>query len=276
MSWLQALILGIVQGLTEFFPISSSGHLAIFGKLLGVEGENLTFAIAVHAATVLSILTVLGNEIWKIIKGLLKFQWNDETQYFLKLLISMIPVAIVGLFFKEYVEAIFGSGLLLVGIMLIATAALLLFSHYAKPHRKHKHNISFKDAIIIGIAQAIAIFPGLSRSGATISTGILLRNKRSNVTQFSFLMVIIPITGEALLDLLKGSFHFSQSGISASSLLIGFLAAYISGTIACKWMINIVKNGQLIHFAYYCIIVAVFAISLQLFDLNNEYLLNNN
>jgi undecaprenyl-diphosphatase len=260
MSWLQALILGIIQGLTEFLPISSSGHLVIMQAVMGVESENLTFAIAVHAATVLSIITVFGLEIWKLIQGLFKFQWNDETQYISKLLLSMIPVGIVGLFFKDYVEAIFGSGLILVGCMLFVTAILLIFSYYAKP--REKTGITFKDAMIIGIAQAIAIFPGLSRSGATISTGILLGNKKENVTRFSFLMVIAPILGEALLDLLKGNFSLEQSGISTSSLLIGFLAAYISGTIACRWMLAIVKKGKLIYFAYYCIAAALISISL--------------
>ena len=255
MSWLQALILGIIQGLTEFLPISSSGHLAIFEKILGFEGENLTFAIAVHAATVLSIITVFREEILKLFQGLFKFQWNEETQYISKLLLSMIPVAIIGICFKKHVEAIFGSGLLLVGCMLLLTAALLIFTYYAK--RRYKEQISFKDAFIIGIAQAIAIFPGLSRSGATISTGILLGNRRRNVTRFSFLMVIIPILGEAFLDLMKGNFSLAQSGISASALLIGFLAAYISGLIACQWMLDIVRKGKLIYFAYYCIAVAL-------------------
>ena len=256
MSWVQALVLGIIQGLTEFLPISSSGHLAIFGKILGFEGENLTFAIAVHAATVLSIITVFGIEILKLLQGLFKFRWNDETQYIFKLLLSMIPVAIVGVCFKKYVEAIFGSGLFLVGCMLLLTAALLLFTYYAKP--RDKADISFKDAILIGIAQAIAIFPGLSRSGVTISTGILLGNKKENVTRFSFLMVIVPILGEAFLDLMKGDFSFAQSGISTLSIAVGFLAAYISGTIACRWMLSIVRKGKLIYFAYYCIAVALF------------------
>jgi len=254
-SWIQALILGIVQGFTEFLPISSSGHLSIFEAIMGFKGENLTFAIAVHAATVLSIITVFGKEILKLIQGLFKFRWNDETQYILKLALSMIPVAIVGVFFKDYVEAIFGSGLFLVGCMLLLTAALLLFTYFAKP--RDKSDISFKDAVIIGIAQAIAIFPGLSRSGTTISTGIFLGNKRENVTRFSFLMVIVPILGEAFLDLMKGQFSLAQSGIAPVSLLIGFLAAYICGTVACKWMLDIVKKGKLIYFAYYCIAAAI-------------------
>lgn len=267
MSWLEALILGIIQGLTEFLPISSSGHLSIVGALMGIEGENLVFAVAVHAATVLSIITVLGNEIWKLMQGLFKFQWNKETQYIAKLFISMIPVGIVGVFFKDYVEAIFGSGLALVGCMLLVTAALLLFSYYTKP--RHKTNLTFKDAFIIGIAQAIAVFPGLSRSGATISTGILLGNNKESVTRFSFLMVIVPILGEAFLDLLKGGFSLAQSGISTSSLLTGFVAAYLSGAVACKWMLEIVKKGKLIYFAYYCIVVAFIVIGLSVFNFTN-------
>ena len=261
--WLQALILGIIQGLTEFLPISSSGHLVIFEKILGFEGDNLTFAIAVHAATVLSIITVFGYEILKLIRGMFKFQWNDETQYIAKLLLSMIPVAIIGVFCKDYVEAIFDGRLFLVGIMLLLTATFLIFSHYVRP--RDKKAVSFKDALIIGIAQAIAIFPGLSRSGTTIATGLLLGNKKVNVTQFSFLMLIIPVLGQAILDLMKGGFSVAQSGISTSSLIIGFLAAYIFGTIACKWMLSIVRKGKLIYFAYYCIVIALIIISYSIF-----------
>ncbi|MCL1934374.1 MAG: undecaprenyl-diphosphate phosphatase [Candidatus Azobacteroides sp.] len=265
MTWLQALILGIVQGLTEFLPISSSGHLAIFQTVMGLSDENLTFAIAVHAATVLSIITVFGYEIRELIQGLFKFRWNDETQYISKLLLSMIPVGIIGFCFKDYVEAIFSGGLIWVGVMLLLTAVLLILTYYAKP--RDKQQISFKDAIIIGIAQAIAIFPGLSRSGTTISTGIFLGNQKENVTRFSFLMVIIPILGEAFLDLLKGEFSVAQSGISTSSLLIGFLAAYIFGVIACKWMLNLVKKGKLIYFAFYCIAVALIIFGFSIFNL---------
>jgi undecaprenyl-diphosphatase len=263
LSWFQALILGIVQGLTEFLPISSSGHLIITEAIMGVNGENLTFEIVVHAATVLSIITVFGCEIWKLIQGLFKFQWNDETQYISKLLLSMIPVAIIGLCFKKQVEAIFGNGLVWVGCMLFMTSFLLIFTYYATP--RDKYQISFKDAFIIGIAQAMAIFPGLSRSGATISTGILLGNRKENVTRFAFLMLIIPVLGEAFLDLMKGDFSHSQSGISTLSLIIGFLSAYTSGTFACKWMLDIVKKGKLLYFAYYCIAAALFAIIFSIF-----------
>jgi len=267
MTWLQALIMGIIQGLTEFLPVSSSGHLAILGKIMGFEGENLTFAIAVHAATVLSILTVFGNEIWKLLQGLFKFRWNKETQYISKLLISMIPVAFVGVFLKHYVEDIFDSKQILVwvGCMLLLTALLLSFTYFSK--QRDKQQLSFKDIIIIGFAQAIAaIFPGLSRSGTTISTGILLGNSKEKVTQFSFLMVIIPILGEAFLDLMKGEFSISQSGLSTTSLLVGFFAAYIFGTIACKWMLDIVKKGKLIYFAYYCIAVALIILGFSFFN----------
>lgn len=259
MSWIEALILGLVQGLTEFLPVSSSGHLTIGSALLGVSGEeNLTFAVAVHAATVLSTIVVLWKEVSILFRGLFSFKWNKETQMVAKILLSMIPVGIVGLFFKDYVEAIFGSGLLIVGCMLLVTAALLAFSYYAKP--RPKEEISFKDAFIIGIAQACAVFPGLSRSGSTIATGLLLGDKKEQVAKFSFLMVIIPILGEAFLDLMKGGFSASESGISTVSLLTGFVAAFVSGTIACRWMINLVKKGKLIYFAYYCVVVGLFAI----------------
>ncbi len=259
MSWFEALILGIIQGLTEFLPVSSSGHLIIGSELFGLNGEeNLTFAVAVHTATVLSTIVVLWSEVSVLFKGFFSFKWNEETQMVCKILLSMIPVGIVGVFFKDYVEAIFGSGILLVGCMLLVTAALLAFSYYAKPRQKEE--ISFKDAFIIGVAQACAVLPGLSRSGTTIATGLLLGNKKEQVAKFSFLMVIIPILGEAFLDLMKGEFSAEASGISTVALITGFLAAFISGTIACKWMINLVKNGKLIYFAYYCVAAGLLAI----------------
>ena len=255
MEWFEALILGLVQGLTEYLPVSSSGHLTIGSALFGVEGEeNLAFTVAVHVATVCSTLVILWKEIDWILKGLFKFEMNPETKYTLNILVSMIPIGIVGVFFKDYVEAIFGSGLLVVGCMLLITAALLAFSYYAKP--RIKENISMRDAFIIGLAQACAVLPGLSRSGSTIATGLLLGNKKENLAQFSFLMVIPPILGEALLDIMKGlSGEEVMGDISTSSLVVGFLAAFVSGCIACKWMINIVKKGKLIYFAIYCAIV---------------------
>ena len=261
MDWLQALILGLVQGLTEYLPVSSSGHLAIGSYLFGIEGEeNLAFTVAVHVATVLSTLVILWKEIDWIFRGLFKMQLNDETRYVINIIISMIPVGIVGVFFKDTVENIFGSGLLIVGCMLLLTAMLLTFSYYAKPRQKEK--ISLRDAFIIGIAQACAVMPGLSRLGSTIATGLLLGNKKEKLAQFSFLMVIPPILGEALLDILKavkGEELFG--GIDTMPLIIGFLAAFISGCLACQWMINVVKKGKLIYFGIYCAIVGAITIA---------------
>lgn len=256
MTWLEALVLGLIQGLTEFLPVSSSGHLQIFSTLFGIQGEeNLTFAVAVHAATVCSTIVVLRNEIWDILKGLFRFSWNPETIYIAKIALSMIPVAIVGVFFKDYVEALFGSGLLVVGVALLITACLLAFAYYARP--RLKTDISFRDAFIIGVAQACAVLPGLSRSGSTIATGILLGNNKENVARFSFLMVLVPILGEAFLDMMKGGFAPAESGISMLALVVGFLAAFISGYIACSWMLNLVKKGKLIWFAVYCFVVGI-------------------
>lgn len=255
MEWFEALILGLVQGLTEYLPVSSSGHLAIGSALFGIEGEeNLAFTVVVHVATVFSTLVILWKEIDWIFRGLFKWEMNSETRYVLNILVSMIPIGIVGVFFKDYVEGIFGSGLLVVGCCLLLTAALLTFSYYAKP--RIKENISLKDAFIIGLAQACAVLPGLSRSGSTIATGLLLGNKKESLAQFSFLMVIPPILGEALLDGMKMMKGEAVAGdIPAMSLLVGFLAAFVSGCLACKWMINIVKKGKLIYFAIYCAVV---------------------
>lgn len=255
MEWFEALILGLVQGLTEYLPVSSSGHLAIGSALFGIEGEeNLAFTVVVHVATVFSTLVILWKEIDWIFRGLFKWEMNSETRYVMNILVSMIPIGIVGVFFKDYVESIFGSGLLVVGCCLLLTASLLTFSYYAKP--RIKENISLKDAFIIGLAQACAVLPGLSRSGSTIATGLLLGNKKESLAQFSFLMVIPPILGEALLDGMKMMNGEAVAGdIPAMSLLVGFLAAFVSGCLACKWMINIVKKGKLIYFAIYCAVV---------------------
>ena len=254
MDWLQALVLGLLQGLTEYLPVSSSGHLTIGSYLVGLNGEdNLAFTVVVHVATVFSTLVVLWKEIDWILKGLFKFRMNDETKYFINILISMIPVGIVGVFFKEQVEEVFGSGLLIVGCMLLVTAALLVFSYYARP--RQRENISPLHAFIIGLAQAVAVLPGLSRSGSTIATGLLLGNKKEKLAQFSFLMVIPPILGEALLDVVKGlKGEEAFGGIDALPLIVGFVAAFVSGCVACKWMINIVKKGKLVWFGVYCAI----------------------
>lgn len=266
MDWLQALWLGIIQGLTEYLPVSSSGHLTIASHLFGIEGEeNLAFTVAVHVATVFSTLVVLWKEIAWIFRGLFRFQYNDETRYVANIVVSMIPVGIVGVFFKDKVEEVFGSGLVIVGAMLIVTALLLTFSYYAKP--RAKENISIKDAFIIGLAQAVAVLPGLSRSGSTIATGLLLGNNKARLAQFSFLMVIPPILGEALLDTVKMVKHGTAAvmgDISLGVLAVGFIAAFVSGCVACKWMINIVKRGKLVYFAIYCAIVGVITLLLSL------------
>ena len=265
MSWFEALILGIIQGLTEYLPVSSSGHLAIGQALFGMDNgeENLMFTVAVHVATVLSTIVILWSEIDWIVKGLFRFKMNDETKYALNIVVSMIPVGIVGLFFKDQVEAVFGSGLLVVGCCLLVTAALLTFSYYAKP--RQKASISLKDAFIIGLAQAVAVLPGVSRSGSTIATGLLLGNKKESLAQFSFLMVIPPILGEALLDVLKAVKGEAVMGsIETLPLVIGFVAAFLSGCMACKWMINIVKRGKLIYFGIYCAIVGLVTIACSL------------
>lgn len=260
MDWTEALVLGIVQGLTEYLPVSSSGHLVIGSYLFGTDGEeNLAFTVAVHVATVMSTLVVLWREIAWLLRGAVRCKMNDETRYIINIIISMIPVGIVGVFFKDAVEEVFGSGLLIVGLMLLLTAALLAFSYYAKP--RQKETLSRRDAFIIGIAQACAVMPGLSRSGSTIATGLLLGNNKERLAQFSFLMVIPPILGEALLDTMKvvgGEDVFA--GISASALLVGFVAAFVSGCAACRWMINIVKRGKLIYFAIYCVVVGAVAL----------------
>lgn len=262
MDVIEALILGLLQGLTEYLPVSSSGHLAIGAALFGIEGEeNLAFTIVVHVATVLSTLVILWKEIAWIFKGLFQGKLNEETRYVGNIIVSMIPIGIVGVFFKDQVEAIFGLGLTVVGCCLLLTALLLTFSYYYKP--KQKADISAKDAFIIGLAQACAVLPGLSRSGSTIATGLLLGDDKAKLAQFSFLMVIPPILGEALLDSLKMVKGEAVAGdIPALSLLVGFIAAFVAGCLACKWMIGIVKRGKLIYFAIYCAVAAVVALVL--------------
>lgn len=257
MDTLQAIILGVVQGLTEFLPVSSSGHLQLANELLGTNLDpenNLTFSLTLHAATVLSTIVILWSEIWRLIKGLFSRTFTPEQAYVLKIVISMMPVGIVGLFFKDYIEAAFSS-IAVVGCMLLLTSILLSFAYHAKP--RQKQDISYRDAFIIGLAQAVAVMPGLSRSGSTIATGLLLGNNKQSVAQFSFLMVLPPILGNALLDVLKGDFGGS---VETVPLIAGFVAAFITGCIACKWMINIVKRGKLIWFAVYCAVAAVIAL----------------
>ena len=257
MSTLEALILGIIQGLAEFLPVSSSGHLEIGKVLLGAEtSESMMFTIVVHGATVLSTLVIFRKEILQLILGLIQFKWNEETKYVAKIIVSMIPVLVVGLLFEEQLEAMFTGNLVLVGGMLLYTAVLLGFTYFKKSGRK---SISFVDALIIGIAQAIAVVPGISRSGSTIATGLLLGNKREEISKFSFLMVLAPIIGANLLSI-KDADISSDAGISALSLIVGFLAAFIVGMVACRLMIKIVNKGKLIWFAVYCAVVGVTAI----------------
>ena len=258
MSWLEALILGIVQGLTEFLPVSSSGHLEIVQALLGTAGEeNLTFAIIVHTATVLSTLVVLWREVAKLFVGTFTTtRWNAEKDYVAKILVSMIPVFIVGMFFKDEVEALFGNGLLLVGICLLITAFLLGLSEWLQRRRSNTgHDVTYRDALIIGLAQACAVLPGLSRSGTTIATGLLCGVKKESVAQFSFLMVLVPILGEAFLDLLKLLKGEMVSDLALLPAIVGFMAAFVTGCLACRFMLEIVRRQRLIWFAIYCALV---------------------
>ena len=271
MNELQALILGLVQGLTEYLPVSSSGHLELSKALLGGDAEagGLTFDIVVHVATVLSTLVILWKEVAWLFKGLFKFQWNDETRYVLNIIISMIPVGFVGLVLKDDIEALYADDhvkILVVGICLLVTALLLALTHFYKP--QERETISPLHAFIIGIAQAVAVLPGLSRSGSTIATGLLLGNARKSLAQFSFLMVIPPILGEALLDF-KHIFapsaeylaeHGAAAAVPTSALIVGFIAAFVSGCVACKWMIALVKSCKLIYFAIYCAVIGCIAI----------------
>ena len=258
MTTLQAIILGIVQGLTEFLPVSSSGHLMLASEILNTDlsaADDLTFSLTLHAATVLSTIVVLWREVWRLVKGVFSTKFNDEQAYLLKIIISMIPVGIVGFCFMDYIEAAFSS-VLVVGVMLLITALLLTFAYKAKPRQKSE--ISYRDAFVIGIAQACATLPGLSRSGSTIATGLLLGNKKESVAQFSFLMVLPPILGNALLDIIKGEFG---GGVELLPLIAGFIAAFVTGALACKFMLEIVKRGKLIWFAVYCALAGAVAIA---------------
>jgi len=257
MEWYEALILGIIQGLTEFLPVSSSGHLELGKVILNTEiKEDITFAMVVHAATVMSILVVFFQELKTLAIESFSLKWNSSHSYVLKLLISMIPVAIVGVFFRDQVEQLFTGNIVLVGSMLLITAGLLALSYFSKERNKE---ITYLHSLIIGIAQALAVLPGLSRSGATISTGLLLGNGRSDVAKFSFLMVLVPIIAANSIDLIGGDFSSGES-ISPLALIIGFIAAFLSGLLACRWMLRIVRNGKLIYFGLYCLIIGIIAI----------------
>ena len=273
MEWFEAILLGLIQGLTEFLPVSSSGHLEIGKVLLGVETtDDLLFTTMVHAATVLSTIIVFRKQIWDLLKGFFcglkevkvengSLVCNDQTDYLLKMVVSMIPVFVVGVFFKDAVESLFGS-ITVVGVALIMTALLLFFSDYAsRPGRKsifpannYRNGISYWQALAVGLGQAFAVIPGLSRSGTTISTGLICGVKRDSMAQFSFLMVLVPILGETFLEIVGGEFGASTVGVLP--LVLGFVSAFLSGLFACKVMIALVKKARLSWFALYCLLVA--------------------
>lgn len=273
MEWLDALILGVVQGLAEYLPVSSSGHLEIFREILGIDipsDKILQFDIILHAATVCSTIVVLWPMFSKLLVSFFSFKRDSEYYMVWKILLSCVPIAIVGVFFKDYVEEFFGGSLLLVGVCLIITAALLAFAHFSDrtpsgamvPAEKGR-DITWADAFIIGCAQAVAVLPGLSRSGTTIATGIVIGDKRSKVAYFSFLMVIIPILGEALLDLKDLVVTPSQQGdtsVGVGALMIGFFSSFFVGCAACKWMIELVRKGKLVWFSIYCVVMGVICI----------------
>lgn len=260
MEWTEALILGLIQGLTEFLPISSSGHLEIFNVLLGLDKEgHLSFTVMVHGATVLSIIAVFWHDIGRLLRGMWPLRWNEETRYGLNILISMIPVGIVGFFFEEQIDRIFSGNLAFVGYMLLITAGLLAVTYYARSKGKP---ISSKNALVMGVAQAFAVLPGISRSGATISSGLLMGNKREEVTKFSFLMVLLPVLGANFKLLLDTGSSVETMNVLTLPVWIGFFAAFFSGVLACKWMVHLVKHGKILYFSLYCLIMGGLAIIL--------------
>jgi undecaprenyl-diphosphatase len=264
MDLIEAIILGLIQGFTEFLPVSSSGHLELAKTILGdtsVPQESLTFTVVLHFATALSTIVIFRKEIAEIFKGLFQFKWNEEMQFSLKIIASMIPAVIIGLLFEEELEAFFGGKILLVGAMLLVTALLLLLADRAKNTNK---KVSFSNAVIIGVSQAIAMLPGISRSGATISTAVLLGVDKTRAAKFSFLMVVPLILGKVAKDILGGEINFGSTDIIPLST--GFLAAFISGLLACTWMISLVKKSKLSYFAIYCAIVGIIAIGYSLLN----------
>lgn len=264
MDTIDAILLGIIQGLTEFLPVSSSGHLELSKAILGdnsVPKESLLFTVVLHFATALSTIVVFRKDILLLLKGIFKFQWNEDLQFATKITISMIPAVIVGLFFEEQLEALFGGNILLVGCMLIVTAALLFLADKAKDTQK---KVSFKNAFVIGVSQAVAMLPGISRSGATISTSVMLGNDKTKAARFSFLMVVPLIFGKIAKDILGGELTYDFANFT--TLGIGFVAAFVAGLFACTWMISLVKKSKLSYFALYCVIVGLIAIGFSLIN----------
>lgn len=257
MNLFEAIVLGLVQGLTEFLPVSSSGHLEIGKALFELDkGKNFYFTIAVHGATVLSTIVVFRKELADLIRGVFKFRMNEETGYVLRIFVSMIPLALVGFFLKEEVEGLYNGNMLLIGLMLLVTSLLLTIGHFASGKGR---SISYRDAFIIGLAQAFAAIPGISRSGATIATGMMLGNRKDELARFSFLMVLIPILGANFLEIVSSTDKMTES-LSPAVLIAGTLTAFISGYAACRWMINIVRKSKMIWFAAYCLVVGLLTI----------------
>lgn len=265
MSYLEAIILGIIQGLTEFLPVSSSGHLEIVKVIFGNESmpaESLTFTVILHFATALSTIVIFRKEIIEILKGLFQFQWNEESKFSVKIIISMFPAAVIGLLFEKQLESFFNGNILVVGFMLLITGLLLYLADRAKNTNK---NVGYKSAILIGFSQAIAMLPGISRSGATISTSVLLGVDRTKAAKFSFLMVVPLIFGKVIKDILSGDISLESGQFGAMG--IGFISAFIAGLFACNWMINLVKNSKLYYFSYYCFIIGILAITYSYFKI---------
>ncbi|MBK7478320.1 MAG: undecaprenyl-diphosphate phosphatase [Bacteroidales bacterium] len=257
MNLFEAIVLGLIQGLTEFLPVSSSGHLEIGKALFELDkGKNFYFTIAVHGATVLSTIVVFRKELADLIRGVFKFRMNEETGYVLRIFVSMIPLALVGFFLKEEVEGLYNGNMLFIGLMLLVTSLLLTIGHFASGKGR---SISYRDAFIIGLAQAFAAIPGISRSGATIATGMMLGNRKDELARFSFLMVLIPILGANFLEIVSSTDKMTES-LSPAVLIAGTLTAFISGYAACRWMINIVRKSKMIWFAAYCLVVGLLTI----------------
>jgi len=258
MTYIEAIILGLIQGLTEFLPVSSSGHLEIAKSLFNIDPEtSFYFTIAVHGATVLSTIAVFWNEIVKLISGFFKFRMNEETRYVLKILLSMIPVGIAGLLLKGPIQRLFDGNMVFIGSMLLLTASILAAAHFM---RKKERKIGYWDALIIGIAQSIAVIPGISRSGATIATGLMIGNSKNEIAKFSFLMVLVPVLGANFCEIISG--EASAGSVSSGIILVGFISAFISGYAACRWMISLVRNSRLIWFSIYCAIVGLISVLL--------------
>ena len=260
MNWFEAVILGIIQGLTEFLPVSSSGHLELGKYLFGIDSEsNFYFTVAVHGATVLSTIAVFWKDIIGLFKGLFRFSMNEETVYVLKIIVSMIPVGIAGLFFRDFLENMFNGNMTALGIQFFITAILLFLTLLVK---KGEKPISYFDSFIIGIAQAVAVVPAISRSGATIATGLLLGNRKDEIAMFSFLIVLVPVIGANLVEIKSKGAHQAVAG--AGVIALGFLAAFVAGYFACKWMVGLVRKSKMTWFAIYCTAIGILSIILGL------------